>query len=129
VRKGVHSGGVPARGVQHKVYASDIWGDSIPQSKEWFALTIIELTNEIGGGSSGESRLSVSPVMDALSGLAAVGVSFEEPWIAKESSGTRRKSEEAVPNIPSSLSSRHPDSGVFCRPEERKHSVVSELSE
>jgi len=29
-RKGVDSGGVPTRGVQREVYASDVWGNSIP---------------------------------------------------------------------------------------------------
>ena len=61
-------------------------------------------------------------MVGAVSGLAAtVKTSFRESWFAKDSKGTRRRGEEAVPRISSGLTSRHPESGMFCRPEERKY--------
>lgn len=49
--------------------------------------------------SLGGSRLSVLGVVGAVSGLAVVGVSLGESWMAKDSSETQRRVEEAVSRI------------------------------
>ena len=69
---------------------------------------------------------AVSGVAGAVSRSATVETSLGELWMSKFSSGTRRRGEEVVPRISPGLSPRNPESGIFYRPEERKHFAASD---
>ena len=64
--------------------------------------------------------LGTAGINDAVSVSTTVATSLKESWMPKDSRGTRRRGEEAVPRKSPGSSSWQLESGIVYRPEETK---------